>query len=165
LGKIPVLDEKSQLLQREGLSCSELIPAILRWSALPGASRHHWGTDFDVVDGAQVKEGMKIELIPEEFENSGPFSKLHEWLDENMGTFGFFRPYETDQGGVSPERWHLSYAPLANEFLSKLSEDLVRKTLENTDIQLKEEVLLMLSQIFEKYILNISSFSSQVKQV
>jgi LAS superfamily LD-carboxypeptidase LdcB len=26
------------------------IAEILRWSALPGASRHHWGTDLDLVD-------------------------------------------------------------------------------------------------------------------
>ena len=28
-------------------------------------------------------------------------------------SYGFFRPYARDRGGVAPERWHLSYAPLA----------------------------------------------------
>ena len=35
------------------MSASEC-DAILLWSALPGASRHHWGTDFDVFDRAAV---------------------------------------------------------------------------------------------------------------
>ena len=30
-----------------------------------------------------------------------------------MHAFGFFRPYTTDRGGVAPEPWHLSYAPVA----------------------------------------------------
>lgn len=156
-GKLPVLDDKGQALQRSGLSNEELIHAILRWSALPGTSRHHWGTDFDVIDGAGLKEGMKVQLIPEEFEGSGPFSELHQWLDEHMEELGFFRPYEIDLGGVSPERWHLSYAPLANSFLSQLSEELVEKTLKASEIALKDEVLKLLPQIFEKYVRNISS--------
>ena len=28
----------------------ERVDAILHWSALPGASRHHWGTDLDLID-------------------------------------------------------------------------------------------------------------------
>ncbi len=34
------------MLQRS--SEQQKLSAILRWSALPGASRHHWGCDFDV---------------------------------------------------------------------------------------------------------------------
>ena len=29
------------------------------------------------------------------------------------GEFGFYRPYASDRGGVQPEPWHLSYAPVA----------------------------------------------------
>ncbi|NIM47861.1 MAG: D-alanyl-D-alanine carboxypeptidase family protein, partial [Gemmatimonadales bacterium] len=86
----------------------------LRWSALPGASRHHWGTDLDVYDLAARPEGYEVELIPEEVDAGGMFGPLHEWLDGRIAAdaaFGFFRPYERDRQGVAPERWHLSYAP------------------------------------------------------
>ncbi|MEE8192443.1 MAG: M15 family metallopeptidase, partial [Gemmatimonadales bacterium] len=50
LGKLAVLDSNAVPLDIEKLSEKELVFAILRWSALPGASRHHWGTDLDVYD-------------------------------------------------------------------------------------------------------------------
>ncbi len=36
---------------------AERVAAILVWSALPGASRHHWGTDCDVIDAAALPPG------------------------------------------------------------------------------------------------------------
>lgn len=158
-GRLPVLDLKGQPVKREGLSPEGLINSILRWSALPGASRHHWGTDFDVIDGSKVKEGMKVQLVPEEFEKGGPFFELHQWLDEEMADYGFFRPYDLERGGVSPERWHLSYAPLADQFLSKLSEELVAQTIGSSYLELKSEVLQLLPQIFKKYVRNVGVYS------
>ncbi len=35
--------------------------------------------------------------------------------------FGFYRPYAVDRGGVHPEPWHLSYAPLAQQALAAFS--------------------------------------------
>lgn len=154
-GKLSVLDSKGNPVNREGLSSEGLIHSILRWSALPGTSRHHWGTDFDVIDGSKVKEGMKVRLVPEEFEAGGPFFELHQWLDEEMADYGFFRPYDKERGGVSPERWHLSYAPIAHEFLSELSEELVAKTLGPSSLELKNEVIQLLPQIFKKYVRNV----------
>ena len=39
------------------LAPDALIETILLWSALPGGSRHHWGTDVDVFDAAAVAPG------------------------------------------------------------------------------------------------------------
>ena len=98
-----------QLLDRDGrelthalLSESALIDAILIWSALPGASRHHWGTDLDVIDRAAVAPDYRPQLVPAEFGSNGPFARLDAWLAANMAKFGFFRPYSTDRGGVQP---------------------------------------------------------------
>ncbi len=49
-GKRAVLDSAAVPLDITRLSERELVFAMLRWSALPGASRHHWGTDLDVYD-------------------------------------------------------------------------------------------------------------------
>ncbi len=43
-GRRPLLDSDGQALCFNELSCEQLLDAILRWSALPGASRHHWGS-------------------------------------------------------------------------------------------------------------------------
>jgi len=47
------------------------VRAILHWSALPGASRHHWGTEIDVIDRAALADGRKAQLIPAEYGADG----------------------------------------------------------------------------------------------
>src|SRR5262249_8973775 len=115
-GRRPLLDERSQPLDPARLTREQILHAILRWSAVPGASRHHWGTDFDVVAARAMPEGYRVRLVPEEVERDGLFAPFHDWLDGNLAKFGFFRPYAVDRGGVSPERWHLSYAPVAQRY-------------------------------------------------
>src|SRR5690606_23241791 len=44
-GRRPLLDEHGEPLDAGALAPWPLARAILRWSALPGASRHHWGSD------------------------------------------------------------------------------------------------------------------------
>ena len=52
-GELPLLSETGEKMERPKDE-EELMYAILTWSALPGASRHHLGTDIDVVDGAEI---------------------------------------------------------------------------------------------------------------
>ena len=54
----------------------ERIFAILRWSALPGASRHHWGTDLDVYAPDLLPAGQKLQLIPAEYDNKMAISAI-----------------------------------------------------------------------------------------
>ena len=157
-GRQAVLDSNAQPVATAALSGKELAFAILRWSALPGASRHHWGTDLDIFDAAARPDGYEIELIPEEVNSGGMFGPLHDWLDGRMAAdtdFGFFRPYERDQNGVAPERWHLSYAPVATEYERLLTQDAIRDTILSADIELKEVVLENLDEIYERFVTNI----------
>ena len=68
----------------------------------------------------------------------------------------FFRPYQEDNGGVSPERWHLSYFPLAEDLLSKYTIEIFEKNIIETDIHLKEVLLHDLEHFYENYVLNVS---------
>jgi LAS superfamily LD-carboxypeptidase LdcB len=43
-GERPLLDRQERELDAARLDVRERVDAILLWSALPGASRHHWGT-------------------------------------------------------------------------------------------------------------------------
>jgi len=129
---------------------------ILNWSALPGASRHHWGTDIDVYDRAALPEGYRVKLLPEETQPGGIFHRLHQWLDQNMARFGFFRPYREYRGGTFPEAWHLSYAPIAMPALEALSMDVVAQALRDGDVLGKDLVLERLPEIYRRHILNIS---------
>jgi LAS superfamily LD-carboxypeptidase LdcB len=79
---------------------------ILKYSSMPGTSRHHWGTDFD------------INSLYNEYYNSGEGRIIYQWLKKNAGRFGFCQPYTAGRaGGYSEERWHWSYRPLSEIFL------------------------------------------------
>jgi LAS superfamily LD-carboxypeptidase LdcB len=158
-GELPVLDSKARPLEPAVLGDAELAFAILRWSALPGASRHHWGTDLDVYDAAACPPGYEVALLPAEAEGGGMFAPMHEWLDERIardGAWGFFRPYDRDRGGVAPERWHLSHAPTAAAFQRRLAPALLRDALRNAEIRLRDAVLDNLDEIFDRFVMNVN---------
>jgi LAS superfamily LD-carboxypeptidase LdcB len=104
----------------------ESLHGILRWSAMPGASRHHWGTDMDIYDATALGDS-RLNLEPEEYGPGGPFYALWQWLQKNAPDFGFFWPYSKDLGGVAVEPWHLSYQPVASEALKNMSPDHLRQ--------------------------------------
>jgi LAS superfamily LD-carboxypeptidase LdcB len=155
-GQRSLLDRQGRPLDSTMLNERERVFRILDWTALPGASRHHWGTDFDVVDQAMVSTDNPVRLVPEETEPGGPFYRLHCWLNSHMQRFGFFRPYAFDQRGVCPEPWHLSYAPIAVTALKSLSIDMIRCVLIDSDIQGRSLILEMLEEIYHRYVLNIT---------
>jgi LAS superfamily LD-carboxypeptidase LdcB len=141
----------------EWLAPTERMFAILTWSALPGASRNHWGTDIDVFDRASVPPGAAPELRRAESMAGAAFGPLHRWLDANLQRFGFFGPYDQDRGGVSPEPWHLSYAPIAKRLQAVHSAELLERVIRAADIELKVEVLRHLPHIFETYVMNVGT--------
>jgi len=158
-GRQAVLDSDAVPLDITKLSERDLVYAILRWSALPGASRHHWGTDIDIFDEAARPEGYEVQEIPEEVNPGGMFGPLHEWLDGRIAagtSFGFFRPYDRDRGGVAPERWHISYAPVSDDLLRKLTPDVLRETVRQADMKLKEVVLREIDGIYERFVVNVN---------
>ena len=154
-GERPLYDRNGCLLERAGMTDGDVVDAILCWSAVPGGSRHHWGSDVDVFDAAALTEGYKVQLVPAEYASGGIFGKLSTWLDHNMQRFGFFRPYRTDRGGVSPEPWHLSYAPVSLPALESLSLSMLRQVLEGSCLTGKGHVLARLPEIYTRFLLPI----------
>lgn len=146
VGKRDLLDNAGAKLDFDKLDERHRLLAILRWSAIPGASRHHWGTDVDVFD-AKVMSLDDVQLVPSEVESGGPMAAMHEWLDARILTnesYGFYRPYCTDSGGVAPERWHLSYLPQAKAYMSGADQATLLELL-------TEEDLALLSELREDY--------------
>lgn len=78
---------------------------ILEFSSMPGTSRHHWGTDFD------------INVLTNSYYESGQGAVILEWLDTNASGFGFYRPYTAGRTqGYAQENWHWSYVPESVQF-------------------------------------------------
>jgi LAS superfamily LD-carboxypeptidase LdcB len=156
-GERPMQDRAGRPLDVTLLTPAQRVEAILWWSALPGTSRHHWGTDFDVMDTSATPAGYKLQVIPAEYLEGGPFHRLTRWLDENMHAFGFYRPYSTDRGGVSPEPWHLSYAPVAHIAATQLTVRDLSVVMEGAAIEGKDEVLASLDRNYAAYVLNVDA--------
>lgn len=156
-GERPIFDRQGRPLDRSRIADADCVEAILCWSAIPGGSRHHWGSDIDVIDAAAVPAGYDVQLVPSEYAPDGMFNRLVVWLQTNMHRFGFFRPYRTDRGGVSPEPWHLSYAPVALPALEALSLSMLRQVLEASAIEGKPYVLARLPEIYTRFLLSIDA--------
>jgi zinc D-Ala-D-Ala carboxypeptidase len=81
---------------------------ILKFSSMPGTSRHHWGTDFD------------LNTLYNGYYETGEGAVLYRWLKANAARYGFCQPYTSGRSrGYSEERWHWSYMPLARSFLAR----------------------------------------------
>jgi LAS superfamily LD-carboxypeptidase LdcB len=152
----PILDINERVLDINTLSTVEKMHAILTWSALPGASRHHWGTDLDVYDKRAVESHKgDFQLVGSEYETeSGPCHKLNRWLAEHAQRYGFNRPYAEYQGGVAAEPWHISYQPLADQIIEQLSLNALADALKYSSISQIDCILDHLEVIFHQYVLN-----------
>ena len=155
-GKRALLDVAGRPLDFARLSPEQIVTSILRWSAVPGASRHHWGTDLDVYDHAALPGGYQLQLLPQEAEPGGCQEAFDRWLEKNLAAEGFFRPYARDLGGVSPEWWHISYAPLAGPYYQAYRLDLFEQVVREAELEQKDAVLARLAEIYHLYVRNIT---------
>lgn len=151
LGQRIVLDDQSQRLDINILSEEERVLAILKWSALPGASRHHWGTDFDVYAGNLLPQDTSLQLEPWEY-LSGHQETFYQWLKENVGRYGFFFPYTENGSGVAFEPWHISHKACATQHLNDLTLHTLTDLVEQSSILGREAVLSKLEYIYNTYI-------------
>ncbi|CAH6822758.1 D,D-carboxypeptidase family protein [Vibrio chagasii] len=154
-GEAPILDSDSQPLDASTLTEHQKLSAILRWSALPGASRHHWGCDFDVFARNHLPEDTQLQLEPWEY-LTGHQQAFYQWLSANASQFGFFFPYSRDLGGVAIEPWHISHRSVSELCLSQLSPTLLGKQLQSKPILGYEIIMEQLDEIYARFVANIS---------
>ncbi|MBN2080145.1 MAG: M15 family metallopeptidase [Spirochaetes bacterium] len=95
----------------KGRSPRERALEILRYSSMPGTSRHHWGTDFD------------LQVLRNDYYETGAGRVLYRWLVENARRYGFCQPYTSGRRrGYSEEKWHWSYMPLAGPLRARWND-------------------------------------------
>ena len=119
-----IYEGKYRRFIKEGLSPENAIVKIIEYSTIPGTSRHHWGTDLDMID-ANAPRPANL-LLAENYHGLGAFCKLKMWMDENSEKFGFFEVY-TNNGnrkGFKYEPWHFSYAPVSIPMLKAYIEQI-----------------------------------------
>ncbi len=87
---------------------------ILRFSSMPGTSRHHWGSDID------------LNALNNDYFSKGEGKKIYNWLREHALDFGYCQTYTPKNperpSGYEEEKWHWSYIPLARPFLTQYTQ-------------------------------------------
>ncbi len=87
---------------------------ILLYSSMPCTSRHHWGTDIDLIK------------VYNSYFDAGSGLKAYKWLNENASKYGFCQVYDdkkiTKRTGYELEKWHWSYMPLSSKYLKRYNE-------------------------------------------
>lgn len=151
-----VLNKAQQAVELNSLSDIEKCTAIMLYSALPGASRHHLGTDLDIFDKGAVSDDYELQLTPDEYQHGGPFAELSQWLDTHLAEFGFYRPYQHDLGGVAPELWHISHIAQSEQLMRHLSVEVLHNCIKESDLLGKDAILTHLPALYERFVLNVS---------
>ncbi|HLU93456.1 MAG TPA: M15 family metallopeptidase [Membranihabitans sp.] len=141
-GKTPV--ENGEKLNETTPDPVQRALKILRYSSMPGSSRHHWGTDIDMNN------------FSNRFFEHGEGLKIYTWLEENASTYGFRQPYTARDSlrpnGYNEEKWHWSFYPVSDvltEYASRhLKDSMITGFL---GAETATEI-----QIVEKYVLGIN---------
>jgi len=117
---------------------------ILRFSAMPGTSRHHWGTDVD------------LNSLQNSYFEQGQGKRVYQWLADNAAAYGFCQPYtahgERRDGGYEEEKWHWSYKPIAVQFYHTFAEKISYEDIIGFDGAETAREL----QVIENYVLDVN---------
>ena len=154
-GELPVYDDQGLALDIHTLDDVAKAHAIMRWSALPGASRHHWGCDLDIYDKAALPADYQLQLIPEEYAQGGLFAPLCQWLRQYLqdnDSPDFFLPYAVDNGGVAYEPWHISYKPIAERYQAQWTLEACCQYLEQWQHPHAQVLINHIEALYDRYI-------------
>lgn len=140
---------KTNAADQQNYSDNDNALQILKYSSMPGTSRHHWGTDID------------LNAFENTWFESGEGLKLYNWLEQNAGSYGFCQVYseknEERPHGYNEEKWHWSYLPIAKKYYelaqSHMKDELI-SGFEGSDEAKQIGVV-------EKYILGINKKCSE----
>lgn len=82
---------------------------ILQFSAMPGTSRHHWGTEID------------LNSLQNSYFETAAGKKIYDWLQTHAHAYGFcqtYNSYTIRGGGYNEEKWHWSFYPISDSLLT-----------------------------------------------
>ncbi len=143
--------------EEDGMKPIDAIDKIIEYSTIPGTSRHHWGTDIDIVDGYRKVEGDV--LVPSKFEAGGPYEDFKKWMDGNSKKFDYHIVYTDDpkRKGFKYEPWHYSYAPISIPMLTAFRQKNIPQLLQEETFEGSEHFTRgFLKSYIQNNILNIN---------
>lgn len=144
--------------REQKLSPEKAIEKIIAYSTIPGTSRHHWGTDFDIIDGA--KGVANNPLNERHFNKGGVYHEFKLWMNKHAEDFGFYEVYTNakDRKGFKYEPWHFSYLPTSCEMLREYIDKGVIQIIQSSDIQGAKHITAeFLERYYNENVLDINA--------
>lgn len=117
---------------------------ILQYSSMPSTSRHHWGTDIDLIN------------LNNSYFETKKGKREYDWLVKNANKYGFYQVYTTKhkgRTGYNLEKWHWSFLPLANNYLKYYNSNINYSDIND----FKGSYLAKQLKIIEAYVNGIST--------
>lgn len=112
-------ERKWDSAERASMGEIERARDILRYSSMPGTSRHHWGSDID------------LNSVENEYFETRKGRRIYRWLTTHAPKYGFFQPYTLGRSkGYAEEPWHWSFSAISEGYL-----DQYLKTISDTDVE------------------------------
>jgi LAS superfamily LD-carboxypeptidase LdcB len=117
--QLQLWNKKYDKFTSEGFTPKQTVNKIIEYTTIPGTSRHHWGTDIDIID-ANFKIPSKL-LNRANYAKNGLYDQLNIWMQKNAQHFGFYLVYDNNlnRNGFKYEPWHYSYKKLAKPMLQQ----------------------------------------------
>ncbi|MBI5487738.1 MAG: M15 family metallopeptidase [Deltaproteobacteria bacterium] len=148
------------------LSAEEKVQRILSYTAFPGTSRHHWGTDVDMAQSFSDHCADYLLEHPGEAQPDGdegapadlPENCLpsHRWLLAHAADYGWHRVYDVARGGFQPEPWHWSYLALAVPALARYLAEVTGDLLRDRDVDGDSVVLDDFASYRDRFLLGVA---------
>jgi len=129
-----IWERKYKANQAKKIAAKENIEKIIEYSTIPGTSRHHWGTDLDIIDGTR---GIPADPLNEKhFNEGGSMHKFKLWLDENASKYGFYLVYTDNSArkGFKYEPWHFTYKAISEPMLQAYKKLDIKKVLQENKL-------------------------------
>ncbi|MDC7998568.1 M15 family metallopeptidase [Gilvibacter sediminis] len=148
--QLAIWSGKYKRFTQSGLTPIAAMEKIIEYSTIPGTSRHHWGTDMDLIDGGASPRPSSV-LEAKHFHGKGPFCKFKEWMNAHAESYGFHEVYTNNaqRKGFKYEPWHFSYKPVSQKYLEAYLKLDIKSELERLEIPGAEHMNL---QFIEKYL-------------
>ncbi|MGC9328945.1 MAG: M15 family metallopeptidase, partial [Candidatus Hinthialibacter sp.] len=130
-----IWNRKYRQYQKKGMNHQAIVETIIQYSSIPGTSRHHWGTDLDIIDESLPRPSDP--LLPEHFLEGGIYHPLYLWLQKHAADYGFYEAYTNDakRSGYAYEPWHWSFAFLSIPFLQQYQQIDLYRHLRQSDME------------------------------
>jgi D-alanyl-D-alanine carboxypeptidase len=148
MARTPVNTDTGEFLPKpdskyDNLTKEQRALRILEFTAMPSASRHHWGTDLDFND------------VNPSYWATAKGQREYRWLVENAPKFGFCQVYSANRpNGYHEEKWHWSYLPVSRKLMKEYFEMIT-----DSDITLTEFIgseTAITTRFIDNYVLGIN---------